>query len=57
MYVIEFRQSLCTDNFAVVSRLLRLEDILRSHRFYFKAAKMAIEVSKTCLDLHLPCMS
>ncbi|XP_020618730.1 N-alpha-acetyltransferase 15, NatA auxiliary subunit-like isoform X1 [Orbicella faveolata] len=24
-------------------RLLRLEDILRSHRFYFKAAKMAIE--------------
>lgn len=25
-------------------RLLRLEDVLRSHRFYFKAAKMAIEV-------------
>lgn len=24
-------------------RLLRLEDVLRSHRFYFKAAKMAIE--------------
>lgn len=25
-------------------RLLRLEDILRSHKFYFKAAKLAIEV-------------
>lgn len=25
-------------------RLLRLEDVLRSHQFYFKAAKLAIEV-------------
>ena len=28
-------------------RLLRLEDVLRSHQFYFKAAKLAIEVKFT----------
>lgn len=26
--------------------LLRLEDVLRSHKFYFKAARMAIEVGQ-----------
>lgn len=32
--------------FYLAFRLLRLEDILRSHRFYFRAAKMAIEVQQ-----------
>ena len=58
VHLTKFGKSLCAENFAVVTRLLRLEDILRSHRFYFKAAKMAIEVSDTkCLDWHLPLMS
>ena len=31
-------------NIVVSFRLLRLEDNLRGHHFYFKAAKLAIEV-------------
>ena len=33
-------------------RLLRLEDVLRSHQFYFKAAKLAIEVMIIAASTH-----
>ena len=36
---------LCKNSKNICSRLLRLEDSLRGHHFYFKAAKLAIEVS------------
>jgi len=33
--------------------LLRLEDVLRQHPFYFRAAKIAIEVSSSLLSVFL----